>query len=454
MAKQKTVYICQQCGYESPKWLGKCPSCNAWNSFQEEITEGKTTGISHKLSQGRVNPVKLNEISVEKQKRMHSGISELDRILGGGIVPGSLILIGGEPGIGKSTLALQLALQISEKTTLYVSGEESEQQIRYRAERLQHLTDKCLILTETNVEEIIYHIDKVMPDIVIVDSIQTLQSEQLESSPGTVTQIRECTGKLQKKIKSLGIPIFLIGHINKEGNLAGPKVLEHVVDVVLQFEGDQNHFYRLLRASKNRFGSTSELGIFEMQSDGLKEVLNPSEVLINQIDEDLSGIAIAAAIDGARPFLIEIQSLVSTAAYGTPQRSSTGYDVKRLNMLLAVLEKKAGFKLSSKDVFLNIAGGIKLNDPAMDLPIVMAILSSNFDLPITKDSCFYAEIGLSGEIRPVSHAEQRLKEADKLGFKKVYIASGNQKNISHLKTPMKIISFSKIENLVKQVFVK
>ena len=270
----------------------------------------------------------------------------------------------------------------------------------------------------------------------------------------SVTQIRECTGKLQKKVKSLGIPIFLIGHINKEGNLAGPKVLEHVVDVVLQFEGDQNHFYRLLRASKNRFGSTSELGIFEMQSDGLKEVLNPSEVLINQIDEDLSGIAIAAAIDGARPFLIEIQSLVSTAAYGTPQRSSTGYDVKRLNMLLAVLEKKAGFKLSSKDVFLNIAGGIKLNDPAMDLPIVMAILSSNFDLPIKKDSCFYAEIGLSGEIRPVSHAEQRLKEADKLGFNKVFIASGNQKNISHLHTSMNIISFSKLENLVKQVFVK
>lgn len=453
MAKQKTVFICQQCGFESPKWLGKCPSCNSWNSFEEEITERKTSGYTTKLKEGRVTPVKLNEISVEKQVRMNSGISELDRILGGGIVPGSLILVGGEPGIGKSTLALQLATNISGKTTLYISGEESEQQIRYRAERLSNLTENCLILTETNVEEILFHVDKIRPDLIIIDSIQTLQSEYLESSPGTVTQIRECTNKLQKKIKVLGIPVFLIGHINKEGNLAGPKVLEHVVDVVLQFEGDQNHFYRLLRASKNRFGSTSELGIFEMQSNGLKEVLNPSEVLINQIDEQLSGVTIAAAIDGVRPFLIEVQSLVSTAAYGTPQRSSTGYDVKRLNMLLAVLEKKAGFKLSSKDVFLNIAGGIKLTDPAMDLPIVMAVLSSNFDLPIQKDFCFSAEIGLSGEIRPISHIEQRMKEADKLGFKKAFIAGANYKNVSHLKMKIEIMTYNKIEDLVKTVFV-
>ncbi len=453
MAKQRTVYICQECSFESPKWLGKCPSCGSWNSLEEEVTERKSTVVSNQKA-SRTEPVKLNEISVEKQIRLKSGISELDRILGGGIVPGSMVLIGGEPGIGKSTLALQLALTISGKVTLYISGEESEQQIHYRAKRLKHITDQCLILTETNVEEIIFHIERVKPDIIIVDSIQTLQSETLESSAGTVTQIRECTTKLQKKIKTLSIPTFLIGHINKEGNLAGPKVLEHVVDVVLQFEGDQNHFYRLLRASKNRFGSTSELGIFEMQSDGLKEVLNPSEVLINQIDESLSGVAIAAALDGTRPFLIEVQSLVSTAAYGTPQRTSTGYDVKRLNMLLAVLEKKAGFRLSSKDVFLNIAGGIKLTDPAMDLPIIMAILSSNFDFPIRKDFCFCAEIGLSGEIRPVIHAEQRIKEADKLGFKKIFIANGNYKSISHLKTSCEIKTFSRIEDLVKKIFTQ
>ncbi|MDR0296317.1 MAG: DNA repair protein RadA, partial [Prevotellaceae bacterium] len=423
MAKVKTSYFCQNCGHESSKWLGRCPACGEWNTFVEE-TVAKDTSTAKYLSFLTTKPLpqRVDEISYEQEPRILLGSGEIDRILGGGMVNGSVVLIGGEPGIGKSTLSLQLALHREQLKTLYVSGEESVQQIKLRAERLGGSGNNCYILSETLLENILAQAQELNPNLIVVDSIQTLYTDRIESSPGSVSQIRECATLLLKFAKETGTPIFVIGHITKDGAIAGPKVLEHVVDVVLQFEGDGNHAYRLLRNIKNRFGSTAEIGIFEMQSSGLREVSNPSEILLTQHDEALSGIAVAAMLDGARPFLIETQALVSTAAYGTPQRSATGFDVRRMNMLLAVLEKRAGFKLAVKDVFLNMAGGLKVVDPAVDLAIAVAILSSNFDLPVSSHYAFAAEIGLSGEIRPVARIEQRIAEAEKLGFKKIFVS--------------------------------
>ena len=401
--------------------------------------------------QVRSKPELLSNISPDEHHRKHSGISELDRILGGGIVYGSLILLGGEPGVGKSTLALQLALALKENKILYVSGEESEEQISLRAKRLKGSNPLCYIYTETELENILVQADNIKPELIIIDSVQTIRTGMLESSAGTVSQVRECAAQLLKYSKITGIPVFLIGHITKDGTIAGPKVLEHIVDVVLYFEGDNNYIYRILRSVKNRFGSTSELGIFEMMENGLKEVANPSEMFINQHDEALSGIAIAATIDGIRPFMIETQALVSSAVYGTPQRSSTGFDTRRLNMLLAVLEKRAGFRLGIKDVFLNIAGGIKVNDPAIDLAIISSVLSSNLDIPVGKDVCFAGETGLSGEIRPVSRVEQRIREASKMGFRKIYVSKFH-KNLTTKGSEIEIIPVGKVENLVRSLF--
>jgi DNA repair protein RadA/Sms len=452
MAKNKTVYVCQTCGAESAKWIGKCPSCKEWNSYCEEIipsSESKNTLIIS--GQEPRKPERLNEISHNEFARQPSGISEFDRILGGGIVSGSLILLGGEPGIGKSTLALQIALALNGKKILYVSGEESEEQISLRAARMKTENPQCYVLSETELERILLHSENLKPALIVIDSIQTINTRTLESSPGTVSQVRECAAKLLKYSKITGIPIILIGHITKDGTLAGPKVLEHIVDAVLYFEGDNNYVYRILRSVKNRFGSTSELGIFEMAENGLREVVNPSELFINHREEALSGIAIAATVDGIRPFLIETQSLVSTAVYGTPQRSSTGYDIRRLNMLLAVLEKRAGFKLGVKDVFLNIAGGLKVTDPALDMAILGSVLSSNLDIPIDANTCFAGEAGLSGEIRPVSRIEQRIREADRMGFSKIFISKYNR-NISIENVKIQIVTVGKIENLVRGLF--
>ena len=423
MAKIKKAYFCQQCGYESAKWLGRCPSCGEWNSFVEEtIAKESGSNVRHSFTGVKPIPRRIDEINFENEVRISLGSDEMDRILGGGMVAGSLVLIGGEPGIGKSTLSLQLALHREQLKTLYVSGEESAQQIKLRAERLGGKGENCYILSETLLENILTQAQALQPQLMVIDSIQTLYTERLESSAGSVSQIRECAALLLKFAKETGTPIFIIGHITKDGSIAGPKVLEHIVDVVLQFEGDGNHAYRILRSIKNRFGSTAEIGIFEMLGSGLREVSNPSEILITQHDAALSGIAVAAMLDGARPFLIETQALVSTAAYGTPQRSATGFDVRRMNMLLAVLEKRAGFKLAIKDVFLNMAGGLKVIDPAVDLAVVSAILSSNFDLAIPSSYAFAAEVGLSGEIRPVSRIDQRIAEAEKLGFEKILVS--------------------------------
>ncbi|MFP4023660.1 MAG: DNA repair protein RadA [Thiohalospira sp.] len=454
MAKSKSVYVCQNCGVESSKWVGKCPSCGEWNTFVEQIISKSSQQKSfslHDFSEKQV-PQKLSEIKAKKEGRISSNINELDRILGGGIVPGSMILIGGEPGIGKSTLSLQMALKLHHLKSLYISGEESPQQIKMRSDRLKLENENCFVLSETSLENIFNHITNVHPDIIIVDSIQTLFSENLESTAGTVSQIRETAARLLKFAKETGTPVFLIGHINKEGNLAGPKVLEHIVDTVLQFEGDHHHMYRILRTTKNRFGSTAELGIFEMGSLGLREVSNPSEILITQTDEQLSGTSIASTINGARPLLIEIQALVSSAAYGTPQRSSTGFDIRRLGMLLAVLEKRAGFRLGQKDVFLNIAGGIKVDDPATDLSVIASVLSSNLDLKIDKNICFAGEVGLTGEIRPVSRIEQRIAEADKLGFNKIYLSRFNTKGIDLAKYNIEIVKVGKVEELFRSLF--
>lgn len=451
MAKIKTVYICQNCGADSPKWIGRCPACNEWNTYVEEIIQ-KSDSYSPLSSGAQSRPKKLSEIEMSNTNRIPTNNLEFNRLLGGGLVPGSLTLLGGEPGIGKSTMALQVALNSNNFSTLYISGEESEQQIKLRADRIEGLNDKCFILCETKLETILNHLEKVKPGIAIIDSIQTVFSDRIESSPGSVTQVRESASRLLRYAKETGIPVILIGHITKDGNIAGPKVLEHIVDTVLYFEGDRNHLYRILRANKNRFGSTSELGIFEMSDKGLREVSNPSELLISHIDEDLSGVAISATIDGTRPFLIESQALVSSAVYGTPQRSSTGFDLRRLNMLLAVLEKRAGFKLASKDVFLNIAGGIKVSDPAIDLAVISAILSSSLDFAVNKRKCFSAEVGLSGEIRPVSRIEQRIVEAEKLGFEKIYISKYNLKGLGRKNYKINIIPIEKIENLVKQLF--
>ena len=452
MAKNKTVFVCQNCGVESAKWIGRCPSCKEWNTYHEEII---VSSSSHDpvLSSAREKrkPELLDSIKTDEHQRQKSGIAELDRILGGGIVNGSLILLGGEPGVGKSTLALQLALALKGKTILYVSGEESEEQISMRAQRMKGSNPGCYILSETELESILSHAENIKPGFIIIDSIQTISTGMLESSAGSVSQVRECAARLLKYSKITGIPVFLIGHITKDGTLAGPKVLEHIVDVVLYFEGDNNHVYRILRSVKNRFGSTAEIGIFEMVEKGLREVGNPSEMFINQHEDALSGISVAATVDGLRPFLIETQALVSSAVYGTPQRSSTGFDIRRLNMLLAVLEKRAGFRLGVKDVFLNIAGGIKVSDPAIDLAIVSSVLSSNLDITIGRDTCFSGETGLSGEIRPVSRVDQRIREASKMGFKKIYI-SKYHRNVSVKGLEIEVVSVAKIENLVRSLF--
>jgi DNA repair protein RadA/Sms len=452
MAKLKTTFFCQNCGTQYAKWQGQCNACKEWNTIAEEIIqkEEKTDWKPTTSENKRVSkPLKINEIDSTQEVRMDTTDSELNRVLGGGIVPGSLILLGGEPGIGKSTLLLQISLKLPYKT-LYVSGEESQKQIKMRAERINPDSDNCLILTETKTQNIFRHIVEVEPDIVIIDSIQTLHTDHIESTAGSISQIRETTAELIKFAKETNIPVILIGHITKDGNIAGPKILEHMVDTVLQFEGDRNHVYRILRSLKNRFGSTAELGIYEMQGSGLREVSNPSEILISHREEELSGTAIAATLEGMRPLMIEIQALVSTAVYGTPQRSTTGYNAKRLNMILAVLEKRAGFRLGTKDVFLNVTGGISVDDPAIDLAVVAAILSSNEDIAVGKDVCFAGEVGLSGEIRPVNRVEQRIQEAEKLGFATIFVSKYNK---IALKNPLiKIVLVSKIEEVVEQLF--
>lgn len=451
MAKTKSIYTCQKCGSQSPKWLGNCSNCGEWNTFVEEIIDKKqsTSNLSVKISDNQA--LTLENIKTVKNERIKVDIDEFNRVLGGGIVPGSLILLGGDPGIGKSTLALQLALGLKEKNILYTSGEESLQQIKLRAERLRIQSSKCLFLSETSLEHLLIHAEQHRPDLLIIDSIQTISTESIESSPGSVSQVRECTAAILKFAKKNHIAIILIGHITKEGSLAGPKILEHMVDTVLQFEGDTNYMYRILRSNKNRFGSTNELGIFEMCSTGLREITNPSEQLISKVSDDVSGTAIAATIEGVRPFLIEIQALVSSAAYGTPQRSSTGFDLRRLNMLLAVLEKRAGFKLIAKDVFLNIAGGLKISDPATDLAVICSILSSNIDIAINHKICFAGEVGLTGEIRAVSRIEQRIAEAEKLGFDKI-ILPGLNKGFDTSKLRIKVIQASRVEEVFRNIF--
>jgi DNA repair protein RadA/Sms len=455
MAKTKTVFVCQNCGAESSKWVGKCYACGEWNTYVEEIAiTGRTKDkrLSLSLGNDKQKPVNVSSVTVSDIPRIDTGIMELNRVLGGGMVPGSLILLGGEPGIGKSTLVLQMALKLKSQKILYISGEESPQQIKLRADRLSDSDgDHCFLVGETSLEQILMHIENENPGFVVIDSIQTMERESLESAPGSVSQIRECTASILKVAKEKNIPVLLIGHINKEGNLAGPKVLEHIVDVVLQFEGDRQYMYRILRSVKNRFGSTSEIGIFEMQSYGLREVSNPSEMLLAQHDDDMSGIAISAAMEGIRPFMIEVQALASSAAYGTPQRSSTGFDLRRLNMLLAVLEKRAGFKLAAKDVFLNIAGGLKVSDPAIDLAVVASILSSNTDLTVPKDTCLTGEVGLSGEIRPVTRIEQRVSEAEKLGFKAIVVPRYN-KGFNPEDYNIKVVQASKIEEAFRFLF--
>src|SRR3954468_17344597 len=429
MAKTKTSYFCQNCGAQSGKWIGRCPSCNEWNTYVEEVVskgeDAKTPGIASTSTQRSAKPQLVTEINLSEQHRIILHDKELSRVLGGGLVPGSLTLFGGEPGIGKSTLMLQVAINMKNLKVLYVSGEESEQQIRMRAERIGMNNPNCYILTETSTQNIFKQIELLEPNFVIIDSIQTLHSAHIESSPGSVSQIRECTAELLRYAKESATPVFLIGHITKDGSLAGPKVLEHMVDTVLQFEGDRNHVYRLLRTVKNRFGSSSELGIYEMMGEGLREVSNPSEILLSQRDEPLSGITISATLEGMRPMLIETQALVSASPYGTPQRTATGFDTKRMSMLLAVLEKRCGFRLGAKDVFLNITGGIRVEDPAIDLGLAAAIISSHEDIAIPFKTCFAGEIGLSGEIRAVNRVEQRIAEAQKLGFEQIYISKYN-----------------------------
>ena len=458
MAKTKTVYVCSNCGADSPKWLGKCPNCGEWNTYVEEIVS-KDPPAKSRASAGlsasgeKVRPVRLRDITAQEEDRLDLHDAELNRVLGGGLVRGSLVLIGGEPGIGKSTLVLQTVLKLPDLRVLYVSGEESSRQLKLRADRLgSTTTDSLYILCETNLENIFEHARAVQPDLMIIDSIQTIFTELVESSPGSVSQVRECSAAILRFAKENGVPVLLIGHINKEGSIAGPKVLEHIVDTVLQFEGDQHYMYRILRSIKNRFGSTSELGIYEMRREGLREVSNPSELLLTQNHEGLSGVAIAAAIEGVRPFLIETQGLVSTAVYGTPQRSATGFDLRRMNMLLAVLEKRAGFKLIQKDVFLNIAGGLRVNDPAIDLAVLAAILSSSLDITIEPGTCMAGEVGLSGEIRPVNRIEQRILEAEKLGFSRILIPHSNLKGFDTSKCRIQIVQVRKVEEAFRQLF--
>ncbi|MES2798547.1 MAG: DNA repair protein RadA [Bacteroidota bacterium] len=452
MAKVKSAFFCQNCGFEAPKWLGKCPSCGEWNTFVEEVIEKTIPSVvAFSSSTRNTKPQTIQEIEHREELRKILKDKELNRVLGGGLIAGSLILFGGEPGIGKSTLLLQVAVEEENLRVLYVSGEESEQQIKMRAERLGVKNNNCFILTETNLQNIFKQAEDMNPELIVIDSIQTLYSSAIESSPGSISQVRECTAQLLRYAKQTGTPVFLIGHITKEGALAGPKVLEHMVDTVLQFEGDRNHVYRLLRSIKNRFGSTNELGVYEMLGTGLRQIENPSEILITHTDQSLSGITIGATLEGMRPILIEVQALVSTAAYGTPQRSSTGFDVRRLNMLLAVMEKRCGFRLGAKDVFLNIAGGIKVDDPAIDLAVVAAVLSSNADLAVNKTICLSGEVGLSGEIRPVNRIDQRISEAEKLGFEKIVISKYN-KGIDQKNFKIELIRCGRIDEVVKALF--
>lgn len=454
MAKNKSVYVCSACGADSPKWLGKCPICGEWNSYVEEIISVKPAQPHSAVlpSENKQRPVKINEITGTEESRINIGDAELNRVLGGGLVVGSMTLIGGEPGIGKSTLILQTVMKLKGVKTLYISGEESARQLKMRAERIGIENSECYIVCDTSLESIFTHIKNVVPELVVIDSIQTISTDSLESSAGSVAQVRECAASILKYAKESNTPVLLIGHINKEGSIAGPKVLEHIVDTVLQFEGDQHYMYRILRSIKNRFGSTAELGIYEMRQEGLREVSNPSELLLSHSHDGMSGVAVAVAIEGVRPFLIETQSLVSSAVYGTPQRSATGFDTRRMNMLLAVLEKRVGFKLAQKDVFLNIAGGLKVNDPAMDLAVISAVLSSNMDIAIDRETCMTGEVGLSGEIRPVNRIEQRILEAEKLGFKRIIIPNNNLKGFDQGKLKIEIVAVRKVEEAFRQLF--
>ncbi len=454
MKEGKTVWFCNSCGAESPKWAGRCPSCGEWNTMVEEKARPakKTRTIAAAGHHAASRPVPVSEIETSEEARIRMPSAELNRVLGGGLVAGSIILIGGEPGIGKSTLVLQNILSIKSRTILYVSGEESARQIKMRADRIGRPSDNVFIVCETSLQSIMEHIEALNPGLVVVDSIQTIASDDLESVAGSVSQVRECASQLLKYAKESSVPVMLIGHITKEGSIAGPKVLEHIVDAVLQFEGDSQHFYRLLRAIKNRFGSTSELGIYEMCQRGLREVSNPSEMLLSHSGEELSGVAVGVTVEGMRPFLIEAQALVSTAAYGTPQRTVNGFDYKRMNMLLAVLEKRVGFKLAAKDVFLNIAGGLKVSDPALDLAIICAILSSNVDMPVPARTCMAGEVGLSGEIRPVGRVEQRIREAEKLGMETILIPRHNLKGVDVSSMSIRIVEVAKVEEAFRALF--
>lgn len=455
-AKEKTAFFCKECGNESPKWFGKCPACGAWNTCVEEtvVTGKDSKSVRKNIGSDLIQtlPVPINDITNAKEQRIILPYEELNRVLGGGLVLGSLTLVGGEPGIGKSTLLLQTALQLADKKVLYISGEESQTQIKMRADRIGINNENCFILTETNTQEILKHFKAVNPDIVVIDSIQTLESPYIDATAGSLTQIRETAAEMNKIAKAYQVPVFLIGHITKDGSIAGPKILEHIVDTVLQFEGDRHYGFRILRTIKNRFGSSSELGIFEMNANGLREVTNPSEILLSQRDEEVSGIAIAATMEGQRTMLIETQALVSTAAYGTPQRSATGFDIRRLNMLLAVLEKRAGFRLSTKDVFLNIAGGLRVDDPAIDMAVVAAVLSSNADIPIPSGYTFAAEIGLSGEVRAVTRIDARIAEADKLGFEKIFISKYNAKGLDTSRFHIAIVPVATVYELAGELF--
>lgn len=452
MAKNKIVYVCTNCGYDSPKWNGRCPNCGEWNTFTEEIIRKEPGSSRIKDPLSPQMPQRITEIEANEESRISMYDEELDRVLGGGLVNGSLVLLGGEPGIGKSTLILQTILRIPKFRVLYVSGEESASQLKLRANRLSGVNDDCLILCETSLEQIFVQIKNSNPSLVVIDSIQTIMTESIESSPGTISQVRECATRILKFAKENNIPFIIIGHINKEGSIAGPKVLEHIVDAVIQFEGDQHYVYRILRSIKNRFGSTAEIGIYEMRQDGLRRVTNPSELLLSDDCAGMSGVSVAAAIEGVRPFLIETQALVSSAVYGTPQRSATGFDIRRMNMLLAVLEKRVGFKLAQKDVFLNIAGGIKVNDPAIDLSVISSILSSNMDSEIERGIAMAGEVGLSGEIRPVNRIEQRIGEAQKLGFSQIIVPKSNMQGIDKDKFSIQIIPVRKVEEAFRFLF--
>lgn len=452
MAKVSTQYICSNCGAKAPQMIGRCPVCGEWGTYEEEVSTAVSTKKGGVGLRRGAKAQRLHEVDAKEEMRIDMHSSELNRVLGGGLVPGSLVLLGGEPGIGKSTLALQVLLKMGEKKTLYASGEESAKQLKLRAERLSGDASNLYILAETSLERILDSVTDIQPEIVVVDSIQTIGTEAIEASIGSLSQVRECAARILQYAKEKNVPFIIVGHINKEGSLAGPKVLEHIVDTVLQFEGDQHYVYRILRAQKNRFGSTSELGIFQMQQDGLREVVNPSELLLSNNREGLSGIAIAAAVEGVRPLLIEVQALVASAAYGTPQRSSTGFDGRRLNMLLAVLEKRVGFKLMQKDVFVNIAGGLRVNDPAIDLAVLAAVLSSNMDIALNEEICMTGEVGLAGEIRPVNRIDQRIREAEKLGFQQIIVPMGQKYNAHGLK--IKVVEVSRVADAFKILFKK